>query len=267
MEDVKTDKREIIAELRSLKDKNSVLLSQISELFRKADEEKHQRDKENAAVKQLVTTIAETRKNLETITKQLEQLDKQLSSFKGISPAKISAEIQALEYSLQVNYSPSREKTISKKVKELSKQLKSFASVEPELKRAGEIRKTFKELKAKLTELVKELKTCSAKSEAHHQKMLSYLSEADKLGTSLPSSLSTLDQKRNVLQEIKQVEKIQHEKQRVEFLHEKQKSKVAHLQRMEEMKEKAKEIMERFKLGKPISFEELQVLQASGVEL
>ncbi|MFH0713623.1 MAG: hypothetical protein V1722_04175 [Candidatus Micrarchaeota archaeon] len=263
------EKTEVVAELTTLRQKNSQALSKLRELFTKVSQEKASRDSENAIVKTTAGKIEETRKELNAVQEKLTKLDVELKPLKEQfgSPDKINVEIRALEYSLNINYSLQREKVISKQVSQLSKQLKAMQASVPKLKEQSQLRHSARDLRTKLGELVKDLKAHANQSEEHHHEMLAILKTADELQTTLPKALTELDEKRGELIQLTAVETEQRKKDHAEFEAQRKQTKQIAAKKLNDVKIRAKEIMEKFKTGKPISFEELQVLQVAGIEI
>lgn len=261
--------REILAEVREIKGKNAEALSHLRDLFEKAEKEKNARDNENAIVKQTATEIEAIRKKITSEEKRLAELQKTLEPFKREfgSPEQIKAEIQSLEYSLQMHYSPSREKIVSKQVKALTSQLKSLAAIAPKMNELSKIRKELREARTLLSPAVKKLKEHAAKSESRHQAMLQCFKEADEIRSVLPEAFHELDEKRELLTKLRQEENAEKQKQRLVFDEHRKQAKANAQEKMQHVKTKAQEIMQKFKTGQPITFEELQVLQAAGLEL
>ncbi|MBI4406285.1 hypothetical protein HY571_00025 [Candidatus Micrarchaeota archaeon] len=250
----------LVQQVKELKGKNSELLGLLRQLFDKADQEKKTRDAENAAVKQLVTNIAKTRSELKQADQALSNLQKTLPRQR--SPDSVKKEIASLEYNLQLNYSPSREKTTGKRIKELTNQLRTLAANAPKFEEFSRLRKQFAELKAQLKAMLSELKQRTAQSESHHQAMLEALKKADKLQSSL--SLGELEEKRGLLANMNKEERL---RQRSESIENRKETRRKITSKLREVRQKAQEIMEKFKKGETISFEELQVLQAAGMEI
>lgn len=261
------DRREIVAEVRAIRDKNAHAISQMRELFDKAEAEKKQRDEENATVKKATQEISKARSELKDAEAKSAPLEKERTSAPYVSPEKIKAEIQSLEYSLHVSYSPAREKQVSRQVKELTKELKAIEATAPKLAELRALRLKQRELRKQLSHFVKELKTHAAKSEGHHQKMLEYYRQADQLRATLPEAFTELDEKRALLDDMFKEEREQRKKDKQEFDATRQVHRQEQQKKMDGVKQKAEDIMKRFKLGEPISFDELQVLQAAGIEV
>ncbi len=258
------DSNEILSEVKEIEGKNSEVLTKLKKLFDDANLQKQARGAETIIVKNIVGKLTELRKELQELTAKLSQFEKEVvpTCREFGSPESIKKQIDALEYSLHLNYSPSREKTTAKRVKELNEQLKKIEKNIPKLKELSELRKTLRELKGKISESVQELKKHAAKSEEHHRAMLKNLQEAKQLQSSL--SLSELDEKRKAFVKVSAEERVMKKKN---LDAKKKQTRFKTDKKMQEVKAKAEEILERFKLGKKISFEELQVLQASGIEL
>ena len=274
----KLDKRELVAEVNAIREKNFHVITELKHLFKQADQEKSQRDEQNAAVKKIAGELEKIRSELKETEAKLIPLEKEVYAFNGPSPEMLKSEIQTLEYSLHVAYSPSREKIVGRQIKELSKQLKTIAALAPKRLELTAIRTKFRELRKNLSTQVRELKTRAAKSEEHHEKMLSFFKEANELRKILPDSFTELDEKRELLDQISAEQREQWQKEKQEFDSRRRKEKqefdaqrqvvkAEQGKRMETVKAKAQEILEKFKLGQPISFDELQVLQAAGVEI
>ncbi len=264
-----TNKTKIVEEVKLIREKNSQALTELRELFQKADQEKTYRDSENATVKEIASQIDSTRKGLTELGQALSKLQGEVEPFKEQlgSAEKIKVEISALEYSLHVSYSPAREKAVSRKVAQLNKQLKTTQAIAPKLQELTQLRRAFRELKKKLSTAVIELKAHAAKSEEHHQVMLSTLKQADALQAALPESFNQLNERQSALTTINKAEHEQRQKQLGEIRAEKRIANAQRERKMHEVKQRAHEIMERFKLGQPISLEDLQVLQTAGIEL
>lgn len=263
------DKAEIVAEVREIRQKNAEVISHLKQLFSQAESEKAKRDAENATVKQTAEAISATRKELNSAQEKLASMEKELEPLRQkFAPAdRIKAEIQQLEYSLHTHYSPAREKEVSRTVKELEKQLKATRLIAPKLAELSQLRKTSRELHKTLSTLVRQLKEHAAKSEGYHGAMLSNFKQADNIRKELPEAFNELDEKRALLDQINAEQKEQRRKEQEEFQAQRQLQKAEQGKRMETVKQKASEIMQRFKLGESISFEELQVLQAAGIEI
>ncbi len=251
---------QLVQEVKQLKGKNSELLGQLRQLFDKADQEKKARDLENAAVKQLVANISKTRSELQQVSQSLAELRKTLP--RQQSPESIKKEIASLEYALQLNYSPALEKTTGKSIKQLTSQLRLLKANAPGFEELSKLRKKLAELKAQLRATLAELKQRSGKSEVHHQAMLEALKKAGGIQSSF--SLAELQEKRELLASLNKEER---SRQRSEADAHRRETREKTGNKLREVRRKAQEIMERFKKGETISFEELQVLQAAGMEI
>ncbi|MDP3741792.1 MAG: hypothetical protein Q8R15_00585 [Candidatus Micrarchaeota archaeon] len=263
------DKREVLAEVREMKGKNAEALAHLRELFQLADKEKKARDVENASVKTIAKELEVLRSKAQSEEKTFAAIEKALAPFKREfgSPEQLKAEIQSLEYSLQMNYSPSREKTVSKKVKQLSAELKSLATLAPKMGELSKLKREIREMQFEISTSVKKLKQHAAKSEEHHKAMLQCFKEADEIRKELPEAFHELDEKRGLLSKLYDEENAARQSQRAEFETHRNEAKANAQEKMQHVKTKAQEIMQKFKLGEPISFEELQVLQTAGIEI
>ncbi len=262
-------KREVIVEVNSIRKENSQVISRIKQLLENADAEKVTRDKENATVKKITSEIQGLRAQINEIQKNLNEFAKQLSTLQGefVSPEKIKREIESIEYFLHLNYSQAREKAASRKVKELSKNLIQMQAAAPKIAELQVLRVKLGELRKKLFEEISELKLHSSQSQEHHEKMHQFLKQAEQLQPTLSTSFTELSEKQAVLEQIKYGEDMQKKKQRRELEEHRKELNAQHQVQMEQVKQKAREIMQRFKLGESISFEELQVLQAAEMDI
>ncbi len=269
MTESQVDKNQVAYEVAEIKQKNSQTLAKLSQLFEKAEQQKAVRDTENAAVKTIASQLESMRKKVTELQSKLSRLEKELAPIRKElgSAEQIKAEIQTLEYSLHVNYSPAREKAVSRQTKELSAKLKTLTSSAPKLQELTKLRTELREARRSFSDGVKQLKTRAAQSEVHHEEMLKIFKQADQLQSALPEAFTKLDEKRTTLNGMRKVENEQRKKETQEFDAQRKVQKQAHDKKMDEVKLRAKEILEKFKLGKSISFEELQVLQVAGIAI
>ncbi len=209
------------------------------ESFDGALKEKKARDELNDAVKKLKEERALLIATFDSKKKELNDFTLQMKKFSTYEVLK--KKLNALEYKLHFEgENPAREKEISKSMSEIEEKIKEIMP-EKSVVNIEELRNELKNLNSKIKAISRELEGKAGESEKHHKKMIELYNKSDEFRKKISESASKV-------QTTKRVEKPHENKEK------KPKINV-------ELKRKAEGLLEEFKKGKKLSFEELQLIQ------
>jgi uncharacterized coiled-coil DUF342 family protein len=211
------------------------LIKQFKEALDGALSEKKQRDELNEIVKKLKEERANLIKEYDLKKKEFENLKLQIKKFSTYELLK--KKLNALEYKLHFEgENPVREKEISKAMNEIEEQIKKIM---PEKNQGSidEIKSELNIINSKIKSISREIESKALESEKHHKKMLELYSKSDEFRRKI-SDISS--------------QPVKSEKREIETTQKKQNP---------ELKKTAERLLEDFRKGKKLSFEELQLIQ------
>ncbi len=202
--------------------------------------EKKQRDGLNETVKKLKEERSALIEKFESKKKEFESLKLQIKKFSTYEALK--KKLNALEYKLHFEgENPAREKEISKAMNEIEEQIKEIM---PEKSQGSmdELKKELNDLNSKIKSITREVESKAGESEKHHKKMIELYNKSDEFRKKIYENSSKPVK-------VEKPEKPEH--------HEKKSVVNKNL----ELKKIAERLLEDFKKGKKLSFEELQLIQ------
>lgn len=213
-------------------------IQDFKEVFEGALNEKKLRDSINEEVKKFKEQKSILVQELEKSTAELEKLKIQIGKFSNYEALK--KQLNALEYKLHTEgYRPAREKEISAQMNDIEKKIKSIM---PEKSEGSieELKKKIREFDSKIKKISKDVEIKANESEKHHKKMIEFYQKSEDLRKKISSQVQNQQPKQE-----------KHEKQ----------EKTTKKQSNSSIKAKAQQLLEDFKKGKKLSFEELQIIQ------
>jgi uncharacterized coiled-coil DUF342 family protein len=213
-------------------------IQDFKEVFEGALSEKKLRDSLNTEVKKFKDERSTLIQESDSMKKELENLHLQIKKFSTYEILK--KKLNALEYKLHFEgENPAREKEISKAMSEIEEKIKEII---PEKSEGSieEIKKKIKGLDLKIKSLSREIELKAGESEKHHKKMIELYQKSDEFRKKISERVS---------QPVKKEKP--HKTENAE-----RKSKINI-----EFKKIAERLLDDFKKGKKLSFEELQIIQ------
>lgn len=215
-------------------------IKDFKEAFDGAISEKKQRDGLNEVVKKLKEERSMLIEKFELKKKEFENIKLQIKKFSTYEALK--KKLNALEYKLHFEgENPAREKEISKAMNEIEEQIKEIM---PEKSQGSmdELRKELNALNAKIKSITRDLESKAVESEKHHNKMIELYNKSDELRKKISENSS-----KSV--KVENPKKPEH------------RDKKPSVNKNLELKKTAERLLEDFKKGKKLSFEELQLIQ------
>jgi len=280
----KADVLSVQEQTYALRLKSREAIGEVKKFYAEAAELKKLRDAENEKVQEFKkkrqeseVKVAEALEKLKTLRGQLEGLPK------AESPGRLRAELERLEWEQQTEaVSPKAEKELSRRIKELREQLgpaEKLRGVFAQMKPLEDgLRAAQAESRIYRTELSKHAKA----SDHHHEAMLKLYKKADSLSKKIGENLKQLDEKKTLLDEerkeffqiqgqVKGAEKAEWEARKAEEKAERDRIKAEQDAEKASLKHKATGIaekaLEKFRNGGKLTWEDLQAIQAAGLEL
>ncbi|MBI5229532.1 hypothetical protein HY991_05455 [Candidatus Micrarchaeota archaeon] len=253
------EERKLTNEIWELSLHNRKNIHALRQLTTQATEEKKLRDEENQQVLQLKEKRNALQEELKKVKAELEEKENKLREYENeleLPYHVLKKAFDEVEWRIQTESSPRREKELSKESKKIEKQLKKAEEFEPIRKEAIGLRKRIQELAIELKTIHTSLLVHAKESDVHHEKLLSAYKAAEELQQKIVETLAMIDEKRTLLGK-----EIPVEEEEPEPVQEKKE-----LKEPKSVKELAKRIMADFKSGKPISEEELHILQNTELE-
>ncbi len=263
------------AEVRALAEENQRNISRFRDSMSKATEAKHKRDALNAQVKDLLIKrrqLVEMSRELDAKLKAKEEEFAKMPEEGRYSAPQLRRMIKAMEWKLQTEaLSPRYEKELSQEIAKLEKELAKVEKREPLLRELRELRRQRHDLSLEFRALDKTLEMSRTESDQLHQGVLKSYQQADEAKAKISEYLAMIGEKSKEADEVfdklrdTREELDREEKQRVKEREQKRKRDESEKQMT--LDERARKIYGEFKSGKKISLEDLQVLQASGIEI
>ena len=268
--EIKQERDDLRKEVRSISSDNRQRISDLKGLFLKAGDLKSSRNRENELSNEFRLKRDSKKEEILALKAQVSELRKKISSAGGGNPLALQEEIEHLEWIQQTEASsPREEKEFAKKIAELRKQM-------PQAREFQQLYAEYSQVKAKLGKLIGEEKALhdkvvehSRKADDSHKQLLAESRKIDGIQKNISSSLEFLKEKEGMADEKhKELVNVAGER-KIREMEEHQKEQREHAKRMDAQQrkivEKGKEIFDRFKGGGKISYEEMLVLQQSGL--
>lgn len=287
--------------LKKLRDIKRNLISQVREIEKKRNELRAQRDQDNQQVKELFQEAREAREKRDIVNEDV-KLNKALRDLRQEDADKVLAELEKLEEEMkEKGYTPKsrkRQSTLAKKIRELEMEIQTtpnlkaqqekdlvdrieklsieMDNIEVADEKRDEIRSIQKRLRTLRGEALahhKEVKKLAAQSQDYHDKMLESIKEARKIRNKADEShkkVVELSEEIKLLR--KDINKLSAETDKIrknlgeETAGERKKRKQEEAkQREKELDDQATDILERYKSGEKLGFEEFKLLISRGL--
>ncbi len=263
------------AEVRQLAEENQRHIAKFRELMQQANESKHKRDALNNQVKEQLQKrrdLVELSRKLDAMLKEKEEALSKMPPEGRYSPSQLRRMIKEMEWRLQTEgMSPRDEKALSQDVNKLQKELDRMDKREPLLRDIYELRRQRHDLSLEFRTLDKTLESSREESDKLHQAVLDSYKQADDIKAKITAYLSVIGEKSKEADEVFAKLRGTHEEMEAQDRAHAQEHSSNKRQKEAEkqlsLDERARVIYDNFKNGKKISMEDLQVLQASGIEI
>lgn len=273
--ELKQARKKTAEELHKLSEENRANIQSYKSLLAQAAETKRRRDTVNAEVKELFDKrriLVEQAKKLEEELKAVElQIAKTPHETKY--PAGVLRKMMnELEWRLQTEaLNPRQEKALSQEVQKIKKELEKAEKVEPLFRQSRELRRRKHEFSLEFRALDESIESLKKEGVEAHEKTTSLYKKADAVKEKISEYLDLIGEKSKEAGEIRErldgtQEEIEREEARKRREQE-QRKKAEDSRKQLSINERARLIAQDFKSGKKISLEDLQVLQASGIEI
>lgn len=263
------------AEVRALAEENQRHIARYRELMMQANEAKHKRDAVNAQVKDQSAKrkdLVERAKNLDAMMKEKDEALAKMPQEGRWSPGALRRMIQDMDWRLQTSgLSPRDEKLLVMETNKLRKELEKLDKREPLMRELYDLKRQRQDISLEFRALDKALETAREESDKLHQQVLDHYKQIDEVKGKITQYLGVIGEKSKEADEVfaklrgARDEMEEEERQRTHSEHAK-KQQAAQETKLT-LDERARQIYDDFKAGKKISFEDLQVLQASGIEI
>ncbi|MFH1107207.1 MAG: hypothetical protein V1787_04900 [Candidatus Micrarchaeota archaeon] len=261
-------------ELHKLSDENLKNIDHYKQLLAQATEAKRKRDTLNSEVKELFDKRKALVEQARRLDADLAALEAQISKMPQESryPAGVLRRMMnELEWRLQTEgMSPLKEKALSQEVQKIKKELDKAEKIEPLNRRARDLRQRKHTLSMEFRALDEGIEVLKKEGDAAHEKVQSLYKKADETKAKISGYLDLIGEKSKEAGDIRyRLEGTQDEidreaaKKRKE---EEARRKTVDSRKQLSINERARLIAQDFKSGKKISLEDLQVLQASGID-
>lgn len=262
-------------EVRALAEENQRRIARFRELMQQANEAKHKRDALNAQVKeqsQKRRDLVDLSRKLDAMLKEKEDALSKMPPDGRYSPMQLRRMIKEMEWRLQTEgMSPRDEKAFSQDVNKLQKELDRLDKKEPFLRDIRELRRQRYDLSAEFRALDMALDLAREESDKLHQLVLECYKQADEVKAQITQYLSVIGEKSKEADEVFAKLRGTHEELEEQDRRRVQESasnkRKVEAEKQLTLDERARKIYDDFKGGKKISMEDLQVLQASGIEI
>jgi uncharacterized coiled-coil DUF342 family protein len=280
-------KRDLIGQVRELEKERSQLRSQrdeenqqVKELFANAREQREARDAVNEDVK-LNKALRDLRKeDADKALTELEKIEDEMEAM-GINPKargrrrNLSRRIRDLEMKIQTtgNLNPQEERELIEQIERLTREMDKLEVADEKRDEMRAIQKRLKSLRSEALAHHKEVKKLASQSQEYHDQMIENIKEARKIRAQADEhhqGVIDLSEKiREIRKEISQVsgetDKIRKELGEETARERRQRKQQEAQQREAELDDKADEILERYKSGEKLGFEEFKLLISRGL--
>ncbi|MBU1198174.1 hypothetical protein KJ765_06745 [Candidatus Micrarchaeota archaeon] len=273
--DLRQEGTQMNQEVRKLADTNQQNIVRFRELMARANETKHQRDVLNGQVKDQVDKRRQLVAISRDVDRRLKEKEAQLQALpqeSRYSASQLRRTIQQLEWQLQTeSLSPRDEKALSQEINRLLKELKKVQKRDPLYQDLRTLRKERHDLSLEFRALDKTLDLARKESDEMHKKMLSIYAKSDEVKAQITDYLSIIGEKSKEADEV--FAKLRSTKQELDEETQESRRTAEATRRKQESEQKltldeqARKIYDEFRAGRKISLEDLQILQASGIEI
>lgn len=267
---------------------NKENIQSLKNLYEKAREARKLRDDKNKIVIGLKEKknsneleFKKTKTVLDELEAKLDEIKRSRKDFDFKQYEALKKRIEGMEWKLQTEALNARqEKELSQEIKKLEKQVPKAQVIEQLLEEIRKAKHEFHAKKASLEKIRQEMHGHARESDRFHEELLKLYKKADSLKEKLGQNIDEIqevrgeaDEKHGTLKTIRkehmQAMKQKREKEETLTKEELKKRLEEEREKQNELKQKiseqAKEILDSFKSGKKLSFEELQILQASNL--
>ncbi|MFH1199610.1 MAG: hypothetical protein V1708_00925 [Candidatus Micrarchaeota archaeon] len=261
-------------ELHRLSGDNMGNISHYKELLALASEAKRRRDTANSDVHELFDRRKGLVEQARKIDDELRTVEEQIAKSPTESryPAGVLRKMMnELEWKLQTEgMIPLKEKALSKEISKIKKELDKADKLEPLYRRAREMRDRKHALSLEFRALDKSIAGLQAEADEAHKKVTALYAKSEAVKSSISQYLDLIGEKSKEAGEIRdKLEGTQEEIDRDAARKRKEQEaivKVDDSRKQLSINERARLVAADFKAGKKISLEDLQVLQASGID-
>ncbi|MBI5225988.1 hypothetical protein HY994_01975 [Candidatus Micrarchaeota archaeon] len=283
LQKAQADVRSVEEQTYALRIKSREAITQVKQFYAEAAELKKSRDSQNEKVQEFKKKRKDAETKANAILTQLQALRSQLDSLpKAQSPGHLKAELERLEWEQMTEaVSAKAEKELSRRINDLRNQLGPaeklkgvFAEIHP---LEEQLRAASAEVRIYRNELSKHAKA----SDAHHEAMLKLYKKAQSLSKKIGENLKELDAKKALLDEerkeffqisgqVRTAEGAERAQYRAQ-----QKADADALKAEKDAQHKAtqsraagiaEKALERFRTGGKLTWEDLQAIQAAGLD-
>ncbi|MFH0971314.1 MAG: hypothetical protein V1835_01980 [Candidatus Micrarchaeota archaeon] len=276
LQDLKEETHKKNLEVKKLAEENSKNIAKLRELLDTAEEQRKLRDDYNAKVKEISEkrrSLIEQSKKIDTELRELEAESAKIKEPQTRIPLpRLERMIDELEWRQQTqSMSVKDENAFSKQIKELLKEKQAIMKSQPLRKRIYELHRKRQELSMEFRALDGAQELNAKESDKHHETMLKSYKKADETRAKISEYLEKIGEKRkdadDTYSKMREVRDGMQDEERKHYSDEKHERKMKEDERRDELEERAREIYIKFKAGKKISMDELQILQMAGLEI
>ncbi len=272
--ELKQARKKTAEELHGLSEENRKNIEGYKNLLAQANEAKRRRDTVNAEVKELFdkrkALVDRARKLEDELNAAEEQLAKAPQAARYPAGA-LRRMMNELEWKLQTEaLGPRQEKALSQEVQKIKKEFDKAEKIEPLQRKARELRKRKHEISLEFRALDESIAALKEEGDGAHEKTMSLYKKSDAVKAKITEYLDLIGEKSKEAGEIRdRLEGTQEEIDREQAKKRKEQEsmkKADDSRKQLSINERARLIAADFKSGKKISLEDLQVLQASGID-
>ena len=261
-------------ELHKLSEENIRNIESYKSLLAQASEAKRKRDTVNSEVKELFDKrkiLVEQSRKLEDELRTVEEQIAKTPHETRYPPGVMRRMVNELEWRMQTEaISVRQEKAISQEVQKIRKELEKADRVEPLYRRARDLRDRKHALSLEFRALDGSIDALKAEGDAAHEKTMALYKKTDATKASITEYLDLIGEKSKEAGDIRErLDGTQGEIDREAAKKRKEQETVKKTddsRKQLSINDRARLIAADFKSGKKISLEDLQVLQASGID-
>ncbi len=259
--------------VQKLRLSNREAIAEVQKLHADAKNRRELRDAENAKVKKAKANWQAAEKEAQAARDKLAEARKALGNVpKSRPPTALQAELERLEWVQQTEaLSPKEEKQIGKKIKDLLKILPDAKKASAAFDGIGPLATAMREANEAAKTARREMNEHARKSDEMHQAFLKAIKKADSLSKKITEKFKELDEKRAALDaqlgERRQQQKTLRDKERREMEALKKEQAEFDAKAREKATGLAQKAIEKFKNGGKLSMQDIQAIQAAGLDL
>ncbi len=273
----KTKRSQLNKKVKEIADKNREVVSELSESYAGVKEAKKLRDEKNRIVKALKEEKEKLLLQLKDWKAKVQEREAkvaELKSFVSLPVFELKRRIKALDWKVQTEALPARvEKDLTQQIKKLEKQLPKADELDNVFKDLRKLRNDLYEKNLELTTILKAMDLSAKESDDFHGELVNLYKKANYLKGLLSVGVSQVSsvkreadvEHQKVVSMSKSLKSQSEREEAARAEEERRRFEAGSKAKAADISEKARAIFEQFKQGKKLTFEELQILQASNL--